>query len=71
MLDRTNKLFICLPALKRCAFTVLDDQVANGADAAQSRQSDFDAIQRIVGRANVPSCENAAPSVSISPYCAQ
>ncbi len=34
MLNRTNKFFICLAAFKRCALTILDDEVANSADTA-------------------------------------
>ena len=34
LLNRTNKFFICLAAFKRCAFTILDDEVANSADTA-------------------------------------
>ena len=44
LLNRTNKFVICLAAFERCAFTILDDEVANSADSAQCRQGDFDAI---------------------------
>jgi len=44
LLDSAYKLLVSLAALKRCAFTVLDDEVANSADTAQGRQGDFDAI---------------------------